>query len=227
MMSDLLIENGFLLALFIGISYSASYLWRKSLSTSLYYFLVFPGVVIHEISHIIACIFTGAKITKVKLFSKKGGYVKHKKPKIPLIGFPIISLFPLIGGILFLQLIFYFFNFQFTTFSFNIYFFESIKSSFITNWKSWSFWLVIYLSISTILNIVPSKKDFKNSFSSLLVIFFITSLLIYFNLFIEFLPKGLRGIKVLIESGITLGIISLFLAIIISFIDYIINILFN
>lgn len=226
-MGDLLIESGFLLVIFIGISYLSSYLWRKSLPIKLYTFLVFPGVIIHEVSHIIACIFTGAKIKKVKLFSKKGGYVKHKKPKLPLIGVPLISLFPLVGGILFLQLTFYLFDFNLVTFSLNLSFFGSLEDIFIANWKSWSFWLVIYLSVSIIINVIPSKKDFRNSLSSLFVIFFITSLLIYFNLFNEYLSEGLKVFKNLIEGGIAFGAISLVLAIVIGLITYVISILFN
>ena len=72
------------------------HLWAQVLPVRfLYYILRCPGVVVHECSHILGCILTGASIKKVVFFSKEGGSVTYTKPKIPVIGDVIISTAPL------------------------------------------------------------------------------------------------------------------------------------
>lgn len=65
----------------------------------LYYTVLFPGVVLHEASHLLGCLITGAKISDVEFFSTKGGHVMHSKPRLKYIGTFIISFFPLFIGI--------------------------------------------------------------------------------------------------------------------------------
>ncbi len=43
----------------------------------LFDFLFFPGMVFHEVSHFLACIFLGVKVKKVRFFSVRGGFVLH------------------------------------------------------------------------------------------------------------------------------------------------------
>ncbi len=43
----------------------------------------FPGVVVHELAHYIACVLTGVRVFKVKFFSLSGpAYVVHARPKL-------------------------------------------------------------------------------------------------------------------------------------------------
>lgn len=56
--------------------------------------LFFPGVVLHELSHVIACFATGIKVHKVKWFGTTEAFVQHDKPGA-LSGL-VISLAPLI-----------------------------------------------------------------------------------------------------------------------------------
>ena len=56
--------------------------------------LFFPGVVLHEVSHVIACAVTGVKVHKVKWFGVTEAFVQHDKPRA-LSGL-VISLAPLI-----------------------------------------------------------------------------------------------------------------------------------
>jgi len=45
-------------------------------------FLTFPGVVLHEMGHYIACIISGVRVLKVKYINREGnGYVKHDSPE--------------------------------------------------------------------------------------------------------------------------------------------------
>ena len=43
-------------------------------------FLFFPGMVVHELSHFLACEFLGVKVSKLKLFGTKEAFVEHAKP---------------------------------------------------------------------------------------------------------------------------------------------------
>ena len=72
-----------------------------------FYFLVFPGVVLHEATHYLACLLTRTKVTRFAPFSpgrraKDGrlvlGYVRHERRALPvgaLIGLAPILLNPL------------------------------------------------------------------------------------------------------------------------------------
>ncbi len=180
-----------LISLFISflLLYSVSYivrsLWKNIFKGKKYFILIFPGILIHEISHLIGCIISFAKIKKVD-FSPTGGSVKHEKPKLPLIGMPIISFFPTIGGSFFL-----FFAFKVSNFNLpdpaGYAFMSELINMIIHNWKNPIFWLLVYLSISIVISIIPSKKDFKNSFWGLLITIVFLSLLIMAGL-IEKIP---------------------------------------
>ncbi len=41
----------------------------------------FPGIILHELSHAIACVALGVKIKKIKWISKEGGFVIHEHNK--------------------------------------------------------------------------------------------------------------------------------------------------
>ena len=43
--------------------------------------IFFPGIILHELSHAIACVVLGVKITKIKWISKDGGFVIHEHKK--------------------------------------------------------------------------------------------------------------------------------------------------
>ncbi len=42
--------------------------------------LFFPGMILHELSHFLACVFLGVKVSKLKLFGTKEAFVEHAKP---------------------------------------------------------------------------------------------------------------------------------------------------
>jgi len=43
-----------------------------------YNFLFFPGVVFHELSHLLACILLGVRVTKVKFWGTSEAFVQHE-----------------------------------------------------------------------------------------------------------------------------------------------------
>jgi hypothetical protein len=78
------------------ISMMLDHLWAQVLPVRTFYYLVrAPGVIVHECSHILGCILTGARITDVVFFSQEGGSVTYTRPKIPVLGDVIISSAPL------------------------------------------------------------------------------------------------------------------------------------
>lgn len=55
---------------------------------------VAPGILIHELAHVVACVFVGAEVHEVNVWKPTGGHVVHGPPKLRLIGDVLISLAP-------------------------------------------------------------------------------------------------------------------------------------
>lgn len=106
--------------------------------------LFFPGIVLHESAHALACLALGVPIKKIKFISKSGGYVIHEDSKDYKI--IIISLFPFI---------------------FNI-FISLVCASLIkiTNEPFYLF-LLIWIGIGALFFCVPSDQDTDNSFDAI------------------------------------------------------------
>jgi len=155
---------------------------------SLYYAIRLPGVVLHEIAHMVGCVVTGAEIKKVVYFSPEGGSVTYSEPKIPVLGTVIISTAPLFFLPLILAGLTWIFGTYFgcsvppvvpltgdlvagseemlknviTLFSLNL----------VVHLNGW-FFLYLFLCGSIVLSLAPSGQDFRNAaigIGSLLVI---------------------------------------------------------
>lgn len=79
------------------LSYAVERLWSDFASHRFFHYALAPGVVVHELSHLLACLLTGAKVGRVVLFGPSGGSVEHSDPRMPLLGRPLISLAPIMG----------------------------------------------------------------------------------------------------------------------------------
>lgn len=110
----------------------------------LMHILFFPGIILHETAHAIACLIFGVKIKKIKFIDRSGGYVVHEDSKDYKI--IIISLFP---------------------FLFNI-FIAIICASIIklTNEPFYIF-LLVWIGIGALFFSVPSDQDTNNSFEAI------------------------------------------------------------
>ncbi len=191
------------------ISFLLKFIWSGILSGRALQLVVFPGVLIHELSHAIGCILTGARIDEISLFSSKGSYVKHGKPKIPLLGILVVSLAPIAGGILFLWLL----SKQY----FGVFTIEPIPAirelviAIVENRSEWKFWVLLYLIISVVISISPSKKDLSNSAIALAVTTIVLLLILHFELFsLEILFSSLsRALAVGVFFGLSALLISL------------------
>jgi hypothetical protein len=77
----------------------------RRLGKTLYLLLMWPGVVVHELSHLVGCILTGTKVREVKLFSPRDdgggdlvlGYVGHDRPRDAFATL-VVSAAPFFGG---------------------------------------------------------------------------------------------------------------------------------
>ncbi|MGB7788658.1 M50 family metallopeptidase [Methanoregula sp.] len=173
----------FLLLIAMGIavmilSLILDYLWARVLPVRfLYYILRFPGVVVHECSHILGCLLTGAEVQKVVLFSEGGGSVTYARPKIPLLGDVIISTAPVFCIPLVLAFCTWVFAqylgcifpvFPFPPDSTNMpggavtVIFRMFDANIVTRFDPW-FILYLYLTLSLILSVAPSLQDLKNA----------------------------------------------------------------
>ena len=177
------------LVIFFLISFILDYLWKRIFYGKKYRIFVGFGIIIHELSHALACMLTGAKIEEINLFHSEGGYVKHGKSKIPIMGQIFISFAPILGGIMtlfFFSLIFDLklpfgvVNFQECFFQGLIFGIQEILFFIEQNWLNWQFWIFTYLSISTIICLAPSKTDVKNAFFGIFVVFIAGFILSYF-----------------------------------------------
>jgi len=117
---------------------------------AIYYIILFPGVVLHELSHMIGCLIAGARIKKASLFNSQGGYVVHEKPAIPIVGDLIISIFPLVVGIT-------------AVFILTKYFIGDVYNLQPSLKLIGGIALATYLGISIIINMLPSWQDFTNA----------------------------------------------------------------
>ncbi len=191
----------------ITISFFLNYFWNRFFPQKIKQLIVFPGIIVHEISHALGCLIMGAKIKEVALFSSKGSYVSHSKPLIPVIGKFIISFSPIAGSIACLALFFHIFEFNFPEIDLSLspiylgflnVFRESIVFV-INNYQKWEFWVFCYLIVSLVISLSPSKQDFKNSFSSSLFIVLILTVLLYFGIFFDPINSFLKDpiIKIL------------------------------
>ena len=145
-----------------------SYFLNKNISRinyTFYLILSFPGIVIHETSHMLGCIITGAKIVDVSFFSVKGGFVKHTRSALGYIGEAIISVMPIIIGLGFIWSLLYL-----------------LKSDISQINLRWALILtqvfIFYFLISIFLTLTPSVQDIQNAFLGILVLSVVSLLLL-------------------------------------------------
>ena len=171
--------------LVMGLSRFLDHIWARALCSSWPYFLIStPGVVIHECSHIVGCLITGAKIKKVVLVSKEGGMVSYAPPAIPLFGNVIISTAPLFFLPLVLAAITWLFGtYAGCTFSTTIPSLDSFASLYSllviigqtlyqNLYPEFNVWFILYLYLVTslVLSFSPSTQDIKNAVIGIFII---------------------------------------------------------
>lgn len=185
------------LATVLVLSHFTRLLAMRAASGFLFRALIFPGIVLHELSHYAMCKLTGARVDEVKLFDRQrvgrmtlySGFVKHGPSQLPYVGDPLISFAPLIGGLLVLALLTWLFddplairgtlggraNLLSDTLGVARELLATVAgmlrrfpAQVAGRWSDWRFWLYLYLALSISMSLVPSRQDFANSLRHLL-----------------------------------------------------------
>jgi len=168
---------GLLIILITTLGYLSNWLNGKYLNYQLTHWLYRLGTIIHELSHAILCVLTGAKITEFSILSKQP-HVSHSKSKLPLLGQPLISLAPIAGGLFFIYAINVWLLNNYFTVAISNNWYEAINSLFIyvsqINLADWESWVMLLLLINIGAMIGPSTKDLKNIWPILIIMLFIT-----------------------------------------------------
>jgi len=178
-----MIPTGYLTVVLTGIlvilvSKALDLLWARMITVRGIYLLVrAPGIVIHECSHILGCPLTGAKVKNVVLLSKEGGSVTYSPSPVPCLGDVVINTAPLFC----IPLVLYG-----CTWIFSSYLGCSIPAlppvigsagavslmasqiagmfaaNLLYHFNPW-FLVYLYLTVSLVLSLAPSRQDMKNA----------------------------------------------------------------
>jgi len=134
--------------------------------------LTYFGILIHETCHAIACYATGGKVVKMNV-SASFGSVEHYKPKIPFIGPLLVSLAPLLGGLLIVGLL----NKVLLASSIqigSIDIWENLVEVFSSlNFLTWQTWVLLFFFLNIGVIIGPSLTDLKHIWLPVIASFFL------------------------------------------------------
>ncbi len=139
-----------LLLLLVGVlllSYGVNYWLPRIFTGRTYRYLIAPGVIVHEYSHALGCLVTGARIREVRVFDERGGRVVHEEPRFAL-GQGIISVAPIFGAAVTVYLLAVVLVPEFVGLR------ELVISS-------WQFFLFAYLAGSIAAAMAPSRQDLR------------------------------------------------------------------
>lgn len=87
---------GFIVIIFT--SFGIEKLWSKYLNVKVVKTFLFPGSVIHELSHALLCLVTGTTIKELNIFKlENSGGMQHDRPKVPYLFDFFIATSPVFG----------------------------------------------------------------------------------------------------------------------------------
>ena len=213
----------------IAISLVLDILWAQVIPLrSLYYVIRAPGVIVHECSHILGCIITGAKIKKVVFFSQEGGSVTYTPSKIPYIGNVVISTAPLVCIPIVLAGLTWVFsqylgcvlppmpiavNSMDALYGLVITIAILFTQNFIVRFNPWII-VYLYFTVTLVLSLAPSAQDMKNAAIGMGIILIAGILILLSSL--PSLVSILESIIRLIGIGFTFGLMFEIIALVIS-----------
>ena len=170
---------GFIIILISLAGYVSNALNWKYLNYRPMHWLYYIGTFVHESSHALLCLATGAKIEKFKVFSSQP-MVVHRRPRIPFIGQMLISIAPIFGGMIFLVLVNHFLLGDYFTTAAPLVLIHSL------NILAWQSWVMIVLFFNAGAMFGPSPQDLRAMWPALIVL-----------LFIHFAPAADLGVTIL------------------------------
>jgi hypothetical protein len=156
--------------------YISNWLNWRFLNYKINHWLYYLGAFVHESSHAILCLLTGAKISQYKVFAEQPRVV-YSNPKLPIIGNLLISIAPMFGGLALLFLVNKYFLAnqylmpQFSNWRFFMSdFFNFLKQINLTDWKNL---ITVFLLLNVGAMIGPSWRDLKNVWILIIILMFI------------------------------------------------------
>jgi len=167
---------GIIIIIISALGYVSNWLNWRFLNYKINHLLYYFGAFIHESSHALMALLTGAKVHQYKVITYQP-QVTYSNSKIPILGNLLISIAPILGGISFLFLVNKFFlanQFIMPAFS-NWKFFLNDFFKFISqiNLAGWKDWVLIFLLLNMGAMIGPSVQDLKNVWILILILIFI------------------------------------------------------
>ena len=170
---------GIAITLVVVFGYVSNWLNWRFLNYKITHLLYYVGAIVHESSHALLCLLTGAQISEFQVFSDEP-HVTHSKSKLPVIGMFLISSAPIYGGLFFLYLINYYLLGNHFTISpiandWKNTILEPFKVIKQINLLEWQSWVMFFLFLNIGAMIGPSFKDLKNIWPVVLLMFFVKS----------------------------------------------------
>lgn len=159
------------------LGYVSNWLNWHFLNYKINYLLYYFGAFVHESSHAIFCLLTSARISEYKIFVKQP-HVSYSNPKLPIIGNLLISIAPILGGLILLFFINkYFFMNQYIMPQFSNWKFlltDLLKFLRQINIMEWKNLITIFLFLNIGAMIGPSWQDLKNAWFLIIILIFIS-----------------------------------------------------
>lgn len=170
---------GLIIVLIAVFGYLSNALNWRYLNNGAVRFLYYIGALVHETSHVVLCVLTGAKIREFTVFSEQPRVV-HERSKLPVVGELLISAAPIADGLLFLFLV-------------NRYllgnYFTAPQGADWQGWKNglmvpveflaqinllqWQSWVMVVLLFNAGAMLGPSAQDLKNVWPALIILLFV------------------------------------------------------
>lgn len=195
----------------IGISalgYFSNWLNWRFLNYKITQWLYYLGAFVHETSHAILCLLTGAKVSEYKIFVRQPRVV-HSKPRIPIIGSLLVSIAPIFGGLLVLFLINKYFlmnEYLMPEFSNWHLFLQDLWQLLIQiDFFKWQTFALFFLFLNMGAMLGPSLQDLKNIWWILIILLFIPS-----NFFVQL---GLLALALILINILLQGVLIILISI--------------
>ncbi len=79
------------------LSYEVDRLWKTDTKKKVISIFLFPGSVVHVLSHALVCLITGSTIRNLNIFHLEANEVQYERPKIRILGNFLIIIAPIFG----------------------------------------------------------------------------------------------------------------------------------
>ncbi|MFZ2205039.1 MAG: M50 family metallopeptidase [Minisyncoccia bacterium] len=167
---------GIIIIIISTLGYISNWLNWRFLNYKINYLLYYFGAFIHESSHALMCLLTGARISEYKVIVDQPR-VSYSSSKLPILGNLLIAIAPIFGGLIVLFFVreYFFINiYHMPEFSnWKLLLTDSLnflKQINILNWKNL---VTIFLFLNIGAMIGPSWQDLKNVWFLIIILIFI------------------------------------------------------